>query len=95
MERRRSVSLLVGRKSYSLITSMSDDKLRDVDNLLREVVPNANPRMEQDERLFIACMTLASELTSVVARLNDLMAEIEAQKETERERTKRNRTRFR
>ncbi|MDR1481699.1 MAG: cell division protein ZapA [Synergistaceae bacterium] len=95
MERTRSVSLLVGRKSYNLLTSMSEDRLRDIDDLLREVVPNTPPRMEQDERLFIACMTLASELTSVVARLNGILEEIEAQKEAELERAKRDRTRFR
>ncbi|MDR1885608.1 MAG: cell division protein ZapA [Synergistaceae bacterium] len=71
---RRAVSLLVGRKSYNLITSMEDEKLKDVYDLLREVVASTDSAMTQDERLFITCMTLANELTSVMTRLGGILS---------------------
>ncbi|MDR3355405.1 MAG: cell division protein ZapA [Synergistaceae bacterium] len=77
MGRRRSVSLLIGKKSYNLITSMSDDKLKKVYDLLRDVMANTDSGLEQDEWLFIACMTLASELTSISDRMRDILLEAE------------------
>ena len=85
MERRRSVSLLIGRKSYNLITSMSDDKLKKVYDLLRDVMANTDSGLEQDEWLFIACMTLASELTSISDRLNDILSEAELEKNAKKD----------
>jgi hypothetical protein len=70
---KRAVALLVGRKSYNLITSMDEDKLKAVYDLLRDVVATTDPTMEQDERLFITCMTLASELTSLSSRLEKIL----------------------
>ncbi|MDR3331331.1 MAG: cell division protein ZapA [Synergistaceae bacterium] len=72
---KRAVSLLVGRKSYNLITSMEDEKLKKVYDLLRDVMETTEQTMEQDERLFITCMTLASELASISSRLENILSD--------------------
>ena len=72
MEEHR-VSLLVGRKSYNLVTNLDDDKLREVNELLKEAVALTEPSMEQDERLVIVCMMLASSLVGNTKQLADIL----------------------
>lgn len=71
MEPRR-VTLLVGRKSYNLKTSLDDDKLRDVYEVLHDVVALTDPAMDQDERLFLAGITMANELLSIRDRMKKI-----------------------
>lgn len=57
------VSLLVGRKSYNILTSLDDASLKDVYSILHDAVAETDAAMEQDERLFLAAMMLANELS--------------------------------
>lgn len=68
----RNVSLLVGNRTYNLVTSLDDDRLNEVASLLHDVVSTTDARMLQDERLFLASLTLASSLVSISAKLDDL-----------------------
>jgi hypothetical protein len=71
----RSVPLVVGNKSYPLLTSLDEKKLKAVYGLLRDVVDATSPALDQDQRLFIACMTLADAFVSVSSRLENILAE--------------------
>lgn len=72
MENRR-VSLLVGKRSYSFLTSLDEDRLSEVYNVLRNVIDTTDATLHQDERLFISCMVLASELVSTSSRLEHIL----------------------
>lgn len=74
MENRR-VTLLVGRKSYNLRTSLDEERLREVYEVLRDVMSTTDPSMEQDERLFISCITLSSELVALSSRLEEILTQ--------------------
>lgn len=68
----RNVSLLVGNRTYNLVTSLDDDRLNEVASLLHDVVSTTDARMLQDERLFLASLKLASSLISISAKLDSL-----------------------
>ena len=68
----RNVSLLVGNRTYSLVTSLDDERLNEVASLLHDAVSNTDPRMLQDERLFLASLQLASALISTSTKLDEL-----------------------
>ncbi|MDR1943388.1 MAG: cell division protein ZapA [Synergistaceae bacterium] len=69
----RSVPLLVGNKSYSLLTSLDDEKLKAVYGVLQDYVAHAPQTLEQDQRLFLACIMLADKLVNTTARLEDIL----------------------
>lgn len=68
----RHVSLLVGRKSYNILTVLDEAALRDVYGLVHDVAAETDPSMDQDERLFIVSMTLANELVSLAKRVGEM-----------------------
>ena len=72
MEKRR-ISLLVGKKSYNVLTSLDDDKLRAVNDVLQDIMSNIDPAIEQEERLFLACVTIARELVETTSRLENML----------------------
>lgn len=71
----RQVSLLVGRKSYNLLTTLDDEALRQVHGFLRDAIAGTDASREQDERLFLAGMTLASQLAAISNRVDALLEE--------------------
>jgi hypothetical protein len=70
---RRSIPLLVGNKSYPLLTSLDDEKLRVVYGVLKDAVASTPQTFEQDQRLFIACIQLADALVNASARLDGIL----------------------
>ena len=68
METRR-VSLLVGKQSYNLLTSMTEARLNKVSRLLTDTMANTDPQLQQDERLFLVSMILASSLYSLLYQI--------------------------
>lgn len=73
MEQRR-VSLLVGRKSYNILTSLEDDMLKDVYDVLHDAAAATDPAMDQDERLFLAGMSLANEIVTLHRHIEKMAA---------------------
>ena len=71
--RKSAISLLVGKHSYSFTTSLDDERLSEVHDLVQDIINNTDNGLEQDERLFLTCMILASELTSISARLKNIL----------------------
>lgn len=76
MEQRR-VSLLVGRKSYNILTSLEDSMLKEVYEVLHDAAAVTDASMDQDERLFLAGMSLANEIVSLHRRNEKIMAIID------------------
>lgn len=73
----RRVSLLVGRKSYNILTPLDEESLRDVYGMVHDIAAETDPSTDQDERLFIVSMTLANELVAISRRIdamNDRLA---------------------
>lgn len=68
----RHVSLLVGRKSYNILTVLDEAALRDVYGLVHDIAAKTDTSMDQDERLFIVSMTLANELVSLAGRIGEM-----------------------
>lgn len=79
----RGVSLLVGKRSYSFLTSLDEDRLSEVYDVLRDVVATTDSALHQDERLFISCMVLASELVSTSSRLEHILNSGQKEQKTE------------
>ena len=73
----RNVSLLIGKKSYNLITSLDNDELKEVSDLLIEAMPGTNSSLTQDELLFIAGMTLAGELAAISKKAERMLGEFQ------------------
>jgi hypothetical protein len=83
MEQRR-VSLLVGRKSYNILTSVDEDTLKEVYEVLHDAAAATDPAMDQDERLFLALMTLANELVELSRRVSSMTNLVENRKQEDR-----------
>lgn len=77
METRR-VSLLVGKQSYNLLTSMTEARLNRVSRLLTDVIANTDPQLQQDERLFLASLILASSLERAREQLEQILEDTSA-----------------
>lgn len=83
MDQRR-VSLLVGRKSYNILTSLDEDTLKEVYEVLHDAAAATDPAMDQDERLFLASMSLANELAVLSRRVRAMTNLIEDGKQGDR-----------
>jgi hypothetical protein len=71
----RSVPLLVGNKSYPLLTTLDEEKLKAVYGVLRDVVASTPQALEQDQKLFIAGIILADALVNLTTRLEDIISD--------------------
>lgn len=68
----RSAFLLVGKKSYSLRTTLDEASLKEVYGVLHDAVAQTDPAMEQDERLFLASISLANEIVDLQSKLDEI-----------------------
>ncbi|ACZ18965.1 cell division protein ZapA [Thermanaerovibrio acidaminovorans] len=67
----KRLALLIGKRSYPIVTSREEEVQRAAD-LLRSVVESLDSSLSQDEMLFLAAMTLSGELIRVEDRLREL-----------------------
>ena len=70
----RQVSLLIGRQSYSMKTSLSDDDIRDAQDIVNGIMHDTNTACEQEIRLALACMVLANRLAVTCRRLDRIVS---------------------
>ncbi len=70
MEQR--LTLLVGRKTYSVVTSLGEERARKVSEVVRQVLDQTDPSLSQEERLFLVSMLLASQMVHLRERLEIL-----------------------
>ncbi|MDR1650934.1 MAG: hypothetical protein LBR87_04040 [Synergistaceae bacterium] len=78
----RQVSLLIGRQSYSMKTTLSESEIKDalavVEDALRDT---GGITSEQEIRLAVACMVLANKIASAGRRLDYIISEEEKAEE--------------
>jgi hypothetical protein len=70
----RSIPLLVGNKSYPLLTTLDDEKLGVVYGVLKDAIASTPQTFDQDQRLFIACIRLADALVNTSSRLDGILS---------------------
>ena len=66
------LTLLVGRKTYSVVTSLGEERAREVSEVVRQVLDQTDPSLSQEERLFLVSMLLASQMVHLRERLEIL-----------------------
>jgi hypothetical protein len=72
----RQVSLLIGRQSYSMKTSLSDAEIKDAQALVNDALKETGGiTSEQEIRLAVACMVLANKLANSARRIENLVSE--------------------
>lgn len=71
MERR--LVLLVGKKSYPIVTSLDEGEVQRVANLVRALMDSLDPALSQDEKLFLTSMTLSNRLLKLQDALEALL----------------------
>ena len=70
----RQVSLLIGRQSYSMKTALSDDEIKDAQEIVNEIMHETGMVSEQEIRLALACMVLANRLAVASRRLDRIVS---------------------
>ena len=71
----RQVTLLIGRQSYTMKTALSDDDLKDAQELVNEVMRETGTAGEQEIRLALTCMVLANRLAVSSRRLDRIASQ--------------------
>ena len=77
----RQISLLIGRQSYSMKTALSDDDIKDAQEIVNEIMHDTGMASEQEIRLAIACMELANRLAVASRRLDHIITPGEERRE--------------
>jgi len=72
----RQVSLLIGRQSYSMKTALSDEELKDAQEIVNDVVRETGTAGEQEIRLALTCMVLANRLAVASRRLDRIASQL-------------------
>ncbi|MCL2684313.1 MAG: cyclin domain-containing protein [Synergistaceae bacterium] len=79
----RQISLLIGRQSYSMKTALSDDDIKDAQELVNEIMRDTGMTSEQEIRLAVACMVMANRLLEAGRRLDRIISQGEDAREEE------------
>ena len=81
----------MGRQSYSMKTSLSDEEIRDAQEIVNDALKDTgNMTSEQEIRLAVACMVLANKLANACRRLDHVISleeETQAKEEETHERS--------
>jgi hypothetical protein len=80
----RQVSLLIGRQSYSMKTSLSDEDIKDAQDIVNGVLKETSGMTsEQEIRLAVACMVLANRMVSAGRRIEYILSGEEEKEDRE------------
>jgi hypothetical protein len=78
----RQVSLLIGRQSYSMKTSLSDEDIKDAQDIVNNVLKETSGMTsEQEIRLAVACMVLANRMVSAGRRIEHILSKEDEKEE--------------
>jgi hypothetical protein len=81
----RQVSLLIGRQSYSMKTSLSDEDIKDAQDIVNGVLKETSGMTsEQEIRLAVACMVLANRMVSAGRRIEYILSKEEEKEKEDR-----------
>ncbi|MDR1916960.1 MAG: hypothetical protein LBQ58_10350 [Synergistaceae bacterium] len=76
----RQVSLLLGKQSYSMLTSLDDDEIREAQEVVNCIMKDtaaAGASGGQERHLAVTCMALASQIVFASKRVNEIICESE------------------
>jgi hypothetical protein len=66
-------TVVVGRKNYTIVTPLDEERFTEVVGLIRAVLKETNERFGQEERLFLSCLLLANRLVETRCRLEAIL----------------------
>ena len=81
----RQVSLLIGRQSYSMKTALSDDEIKDAQEIVNNIMRDTGMVSEQEIRLALTCMVLANRLAVASRRLDRIASQSQGEETREEE----------
>jgi hypothetical protein len=71
----RQVTLLIGRQSYSMKTSLDDDEINDSQTFVNDALKDTGSMTSNQEmRLAVACMVLGNKLANVAKRVDYILS---------------------
>jgi len=71
----RRVNVLVGKKTYSILTRLDEDKFNAVLKIVKEAVEGIEGSVEQEQRLLLGCLKMAYEIEEVTEKLEKALKE--------------------
>jgi hypothetical protein len=74
----RQVTLLIGRQSYSMKTSLSDEEIKDAQAVVNDALRDTGSvTSNQEVRLAVACMVLGNKLANAGKRVEYILSLVE------------------
>lgn len=74
-------SFLVGRQRYTLTTQLEEESFLRVVSTIQNLVNSFRPTLSQDERMFLALMSMSHQLDNVSSRITILTENLCGDKE--------------
>ena len=71
----RRVYVTLGKKSYSILTCLDEERFARVARIAKESLEGIDSSNEQEERLLLACFKLAFSIESAEGRLNQMIGD--------------------
>jgi len=71
----RRVYITLGKKSYSILTRLNEDRFSRVAQIARESLEGIETTSEQEELLLLACFKLAFSIESAEGRMMEMLGE--------------------
>ncbi|MGC9372642.1 MAG: cell division protein ZapA [Thermovirgaceae bacterium] len=74
-EETRRVSVLVGKKTYPVLTRLDEERFESVIGIVRENLGKIDSSVDQEERLLLTCFKLAHALDNATRKLSKALKE--------------------
>jgi hypothetical protein len=74
-EETRRVSVLVGKKTYPVLTRLDEDRFESVLEIVRDNLGKIDSSVDQEERLLLTCFKLAHALDNASRKLSKALKE--------------------
>jgi hypothetical protein len=71
----RRVNVLVGKKTYSILTRLDEQKFKAVLSIVKEAVESVESSVDQEQRLLLGCLKMAYKIEEVTRKLEEALKE--------------------
>lgn len=71
----RRVNVLVGKKTYSILTRLDEHRFNAVLKIVKEAVESVEGSVEQEQRLLLGCLKMAYEIEEATEKLEKVLKE--------------------
>lgn len=71
----RRVNVLIGKKTYSILTRLDDQKFKEVLSIVKEAVESVEGSVDQEHRLLLGCLKMAYKIEEVTRKLEEALKE--------------------